>query len=404
MRTPREVLFEILARVEPLARIELVPLEQSLGRVLARDVISDLDLPPFNKSAVDGYAVHAADLDPASAPGGACCLPVVGEARAGQPWAAPLERATCVAIYTGAEVPMGADAIVMVEQSTPSADGVILRERPASGAHICPRGQDLRSGDTVLRAGRRIRATDLALLASVGSEPVPVIVRPRVVVLTTGDELVAPTQTPGAGQIRESTTQQLAALCTRAGALATNRGVVSDAPEALTDAFRAALSECDVLITTGGVSMGRYDLVGAALESVGVEQILHKVAIKPGKPLWFGMAGRIPVFALPGNPVSCLVNHDVFVRPALARLGGETAAEELSRRGRWLGAPIVANPREQYLPVSCTPGPDGVERLQPVRWNGSADVAGIARAEAFAVVPIQSAVAHGDLLAYRALA
>lgn len=404
MRTPSEVLFEILARIVPIARCEFVPLEQAPGRVLARDLLSDLDLPPFNKSAVDGFAVHAADFSPESAPEGQRMLPVAGESRAGAPWRASLARGSAVAIYTGAELPVGADAVIMVEQSTPAEDGVLLRDRPASGAHICPRGQDLRLGDTVLRAGRRLRATDLALLASVGAEPVEVIARPRVSVLTTGDELVAPSERPGSGQIRESNTQQLAALSRRAGAVVQNLGVLRDEPGLMAERFRAALAECDLLITTGGVSMGRYDLVAGALEAVGVEALLHKVAIKPGKPLWFGMAGTIPVFALPGNPVSCLVNHEVFVRPALERLGGESGPASPPRRGRWLGQALAPNPREQYLPVRCLAGEDGVERLEPVRWNGSADVAGIAHAEAFAVVPIQTAVARGDLLAYRALA
>jgi molybdopterin molybdotransferase len=255
-----------------------------------------------------------------------------------------------------------------------------------------------------LRAGRRLRASDLSLLASVGCDPVPVIARPRVVVLTTGDELVPPSARPGPGQIRESNTQHLAELCIRAGADVVEQGVVPDAPDALARALGRALADCDALVTTGGVSMGRYDLVGDALAKLGVEPVLHKVAIKPGKPLWFGMAGKVPVFALPGNPVSCLVNHEVFVRPALARLGGEQEREPKLRRGRWLGGPLASNPREQYLPVALVPGDDGVESLEPVRWNGSADVAGIARADAFAVVPIATAVARGDLLCFRPLA
>ncbi len=388
----------------PLSGTESVALEFAPGRVLARDVASDLDLPPFNKSAVDGFAVRSADFSPESAPDGARTLSVLGESRAGAPWPAALDRAACVEIYTGAEVPSGADAIVMVEQSTRNSTGVVLRDRPARGAHICPRGQDLTRGALVMRAGRRVRATDLSLLASVGCEPVPVVVRPRVIVLTTGDELVAPSVHPGVGQIRESNTQHLAALCAQAGATVINRGVVRDEPDALVRALGSALSECDALVTTGGVSMGRYDLVGVALASLGVEPVLHKVAIKPGKPLWFGMAGKIPVFALPGNPVSCLVNHEVFVRPALQRLGGETQTDAPLRRGRWQGGALAPNSREQYLPVRLDPGADCVEQLEPVRWNGSADVAGIARAQAFAVIPIDTAVARGDLLQFRPLA
>ncbi|HTF89857.1 MAG TPA: gephyrin-like molybdotransferase Glp [Planctomycetota bacterium] len=404
MRTPREVLSEILGRVVPLESLESVPLSQAMGRVLARELVSDLDLPPFNKSAVDGFAVHAADFSPESAPEGERSLPVVGESRAGAPWTGTLTRGACVEIYTGAEVPVGADAIVMVEQSTRRGGEALLRDRPAAGAHVCPRGQDLALGASVMARGRRIRASDLSLLASVGCEPVPVLVRPRVIVMTTGDELVAPGTRPGVGQIRESNTQHLAALCSLAGAAVENRGVVRDEPEVLEAALGSALAACDVLITTGGVSMGRYDLVGAAFAALGVEPVLHKVAIKPGKPLWFGMAGRVPVFALPGNPVSCLVNHEVFVRPALQRLGGETEPAAALRRGRWLGKELAANPREQYLPVRLDPGADGVEGLEPVRWNGSADVAGIARAEAFAVIPIDTAVARGELVQFRPFA
>ena len=398
------VLDEILGRVAALAGGESLSLSQATGHVLARDVVSDLDLPPFDKSAVDGFAVHAADFSAEWAPSGERTLTVLGESKAGAPWSGSLARGACVEIYTGAELPHGADAIIMVEQSVRTAAGVVLRDRPAKGAHICPRGQDLQRGATVLRAGRRVRATDLSLLASVGCEPVPVVVRPRVIVLTTGDELVAPSSRPGVGQIRESNTQHLAQLCAQAGASVVNRGVVRDEPEALLAALGSALRECDALITTGGVSMGRYDLVGTALAALGVEPVLHKVAIKPGKPLWFGMAGKIPVFALPGNPVSCLVNHEVFVRPALRRLGGETEIHAVLRRGRWLGAALAPNPREQYLPVRLDPGDDGVEVLEPVRWNGSADVAGISRAEAFAVIPIDTSVARGDLLQFRPLA
>lgn len=403
MRTPGDVLSEILARIVPLVRVERIALEFAPGRVLARDVRSDLDLPPFNKSAVDGFAVHSADFQADLAPAGERCLPIAGESRAGLPWRGPLARGSCAAIYTGAEVPEGADAIIMVEQSTPAPAGVILRDRPASGAHICIRGQDLVDGDVVLRCGHRIRDTDLALLASVGCEPVPVLARPRVCVLTTGDELVDPSARPGPGQIRESNTQHLAALCQRAGAQVVRRGVLRDQPDALQAAFRAALAECDVLVTTGGVSMGRYDLVAATMTALGVEAIVHKVAIKPGKPLWYGMAGTTPVFALPGNPVSCLVNHEVFVAPALARLGGETQPAAALRRGRWLGGALAPNAREQYLPVRLSEGPDAVTALEPVRWNGSADVVGIARAHALAIVPIQSAVAHGALLEFRPL-
>jgi len=183
------------------------------------------------------------------------------------------------------------------------------------------------------------------------------------------------------------------------------RAIVRDDPAVLEAAFADALAGCDALITTGGVSMGRYDLVGQALERLGVEPLFHRVAIKPGKPLWFGVRGATPVFALPGNPVSCLVNFALFVRPALLALGGERGDPAASerRRGRWRGKPVAANPREQFIPARRGADPDGGERLEPVPWNGSADVVGIARAQALAVVPSEAELADGGLCEWIAL-
>jgi len=378
-----------------------------VGRVLARDVRSDVDLPPFEKSAMDGFAVHSADFASELAPRAERTLPVVGESRAGAPFRGSVARGACVAIYTGAEVPSPCDAVVMVERSEPVDDAhVVLRDRPTPLQNICNRAMDLAVGTRVLAPGRRIRSVDLALLAAVGCEPVPVFRRPRVAVLTSGDELVPPTSRPAEGQIREGNTLHLAALSRAVGTEVVVRAVVRDDERELEQSFADALERCDALITTGGVSMGKYDLVGAALERCRVEPVFHKVSIKPGKPLWFGVRGCVPVFALPGNPVSCLVNHDVFVAPALRKLGGETIDEAVARvhRGRWTGAAREANPREQYVPVVIREGDDGVDRLEPVKWNGSADVVGISRCEALAVVPANRSLAPGDLLAWRALA
>lgn len=402
MRTPAEALSEILERIRPLERRTEVPLLDAVGRVLASTLRSDLDLPPFDKSAVDGFAVRAADW--AGADSGSVELTLAGESKAGEPWTRPVAAGSCVAIYTGAQLPPGADAVVMVEHSRRDGDRVRLDERPTARAHICNKGQDLRRGAVVAEPGRRLRAADLALLASIGCDPVPVFDAPRAAVWTTGDELVAVNAMPGPGQIRESNTQALAALCRAAGARVVHQGVVADDPAALRATFAEALTSCDLLVTTGGVSMGRYDLVGDALAACGVVPVFHKVAIKPGKPLWFGLAGQVPVFALPGNPVSCWVNHAVFVAPALARMGGERIEPRPARRGRWLGGSIAPNPREQHLPVRLSAGDDGVERLEPVRWNGSADVVGISQADGLAIVPIGAAVAAGDLLHYRPFA
>jgi molybdopterin molybdotransferase len=396
---PREALSRILERLVPVQGTERVAIGAAVGRVLAAEIRSDVDLPPFEKSAMDGFAVHAADFEGAAER----TLPILGESRAGESFRGPVPRGACVAIYTGAELPADCDAVVIVEHSERAGEGrVRLRDRPASGQHVCHRGQDLASGAAVLAPGQRLRAADLSVLASVGADPVPVVARPRVAIWTSGDELVLPSERPGPGQIREGNTLHLAALSRAAGAEVVDQGIVRDDPEALQGRFEDALGRSDALITTGGVSMGEYDFVGQALERAGVEPVFHKVAIKPGKPLWFGMRGAVPVFALPGNPVSCLVNHAVFVAPALALLGGERRAGR-RLRGLWAGPPTQANPREQHLPVALEVGEDAVVRLVPVPWNGSADVVGLARAEALAVVPSGAVLRAGDAADYQGL-
>ena len=401
MKSPSEAVQEILSRLAPLEERELVPLSQAVGRVLAEAVRSDLDLPPFDKSAMDGFAVHSADF--AAAGEGGLELAVVGESRAGAPFPGDVPPGACVEIYTGAEVPRDCDAVVVVERSREHAGGrVVLEDRPRAEQNICKRGQDVALGHVVAEPGACLRCADLAPLASVGCDPVPVWRRPRATVLTTGDELVPPARKPGPGQIRESNTLHLAAMSAAAGCEVLNLGSVGDDPAELERALAAALEETDLVITTGGVSMGRYDHVGGTFERLGVVPVFHKVAIKPGKPLWFGMRGAVPVFALPGNPVSCLVNHAVFVRPAVLRLAGRDPAEAAAtRRGRWSGGELAQSDRERHLPVRLAAAEDGVTRLEPVAWNGSADVVGLARAQALAVAPPGAEVRAGQLLAFR---
>lgn len=405
MRSPTQAIAEILCRVRGLGDVEHVSVGEVDARVLARAVISDLDLPPFEKSAVDGYAVRTADFAETLAPNGERSLPILGESRAGSPFDREMPSGACVAIYTGAELPRGADAVVMLEQSKLELERVTLVDRVRAGQNVCHRGQDLRRGVQVFEPGRRLRPGDLSVLASVGCDPVPVWRRPRACVLTTGDELIPPSASPKAGQIREGNTFQLAALARRYGAAVENQGVVRDEPAELEARLRAALDGCDALITTGGVSVGKYDLVGATLAKIGVEPVFHKVAMKPGKPLWFGMWRETPVFALPGNPVSCYVGFELFVGPALSKLSNAVDDPLLARvrRGRWIGEVLDPNPREQYVPCTSRGGEDGVEELEPVRWNGSADVVGLARASTLAILPSDTRVVPGEMVEYRLL-
>ena len=224
-------------------------------------------------------------------------------------------------------------------------------------------------------------------------------------ILTTGDELVRPDQRPGAGQIREGNTLHLAALSRACGADVVGVEQVPDEPAALRERFGVALDSADVVVTTGGVSMGKYDLVAEAFEDVGVQKVFHKVAIKPGKPIWFGTRGARLVFALPGNPVSCLLDHEVFVRPALARLEGAPAIEERERIrvGRWCGGTTRTNPRQQNLPVTVQQARDGVEELTPIEWSSSADIVGLASASGMAIVAPDGRLEPGELVAYRPL-
>ena len=410
VRSVAEAIADILGRVGPVPRTETVRLEWAAGRILACDVHSDVDLPPFEKSAMDGYAVRSADF----AAGPRALVPI-GESKAGEPWRGPVGPGECVAIYTGAELPSDCDAVVMVEKSreegahdgVPAAKAarVFLDDAPSRGQHVCHRGEDLKDGELVLRAGKRLTPIDLSVLSAVGCEPVPVRARPRLALLTTGDELVAPNVKPGPGQIREGNTFYLAARARAAGADVVNLGVVPDDEAILERVFRDALVTCDAVLTTGGVSMGKYDLVGAVFERLAVENVFHKVAIKPGKPLWFGTKGRVPVFALPGNPVSCLIGFEVFVRAALAKMEGADPVEWTERRrlGRWRGQPTRDNPRQQNLPVRVVQASDGLDDLVPLDWTSSADIVELTRADALAVVEPGAIARPGDLLPYRPL-
>lgn len=409
MHTPSEALAALLQRIPGPLGTELAPLATARGRALAADVISDVDLPPFEKSAMDGYALRASDLARGAfeerAGGEERALPCVGESRAGVPFDAPLPPFACVAIYTGAELPRGADSVVMIEHTRRSGDEVHFRAAPKQGQNVSHRAEILAVGRPVFRPRRRLSAVDLSVLATVGCEPVPVFRRPRVSILTTGDELVPVREQPGPGRIREGNTWFLRAACEQLGCEVLRAEIVPDDERLLEFAFRRALEEGDVLLSTGGVSVGRYDLVGAVLERIGVEPVLHNVAIKPGKPIWFGMKALKPVFGLPGNPVSALLGFEVFVRPALARLAGRPVEEEAERlrRGRWTGGDVAGGDRQVNLPCVVRQAQDGVEELAPLPWKGSADLVALTAAGGLVIVPPGTALARGAMAAYRPL-
>jgi molybdopterin molybdotransferase len=403
--TPTAALERMLAAVEPLGETLDLPLTHVAGRVLARPVHSDHDLPPFRRAMMDGFAVRAADFDGPRLDDGSVQFQCVGEARAGAPFEGLVLPGSCVEAFTGAEVPAGCDALVVVEKSTRQGNRVRLLDRPAPGQHVQPRADILANGARVFAAGRRLSPVDVSVLAAVGCHPVTVFRPVRVAVLTTGDELVPAWVRPGPGQIREGNTLFLATRLQELQVEVTEVGIVPDDEELLDRDFGRALEQADVLLTTGGVSMGKYDLVGATFERLGVVPHLHKIAVKPGKPIWFGLRGRRVVLGLPGNPVSALLGLEAFVRPVLAKLEGELGAAQgpRLRRAVWSGAPLDAGDRELNHPCRLEQDDEGRERLVPLDWKGSADIVSVTEAAALAVLPAGTRAQAGQVLSYRPL-
>ncbi|HEV2873949.1 MAG TPA: gephyrin-like molybdotransferase Glp, partial [Thermoleophilaceae bacterium] len=339
----------VLEAVRPLAAEE-VTLAEGLGRVLAEDVESPIDVPPFDSSAMDGYAVVAA-------PGAA--LEVVGESRAGRPAEARVEPGTAIRISTGAEVPEGATAVVPLEASTTDEPERRVRvEASAPGDNIRRAGEDVRAGRVVLARGARLGPAELGVAASVGRDSLRCSLRPRVAVLVTGDELTEPGRPLGPGGIYSSNGWALAAQVERAGALATARETVPDRAGDTRAALARVLDSSDVVIVSGGVSVGPHDHVKPALSELGVEERFWGVRLRPGKPTWFGTRGDALVFGLPGNPVSAMVGFHLFVRPALAAMQG--ADHDAPRTGATLAEPIPRHrSREQAVRVHLENSGDG---------------------------------------------
>jgi molybdopterin molybdotransferase len=315
---------------------EDVPLDLGLGRVLAEQVPSAIDVPPFDSSGMDGYALIA---------GPEAELEVIGEARAGHPASEALRPGAAVRISTGAALPEGADAVVPVERTSPETAERVRVPATEPGANIRRAGEDIRSGDVVLRAGTVLGAAELGVVASVGRASLRCALRPRVAVLATGDELTAPGEPLAPGAIYGSNGFALSAQVERAGAALARRGTVPDTPDGTREAIREALEAADVVIVSGGVSVGPHDHVKDALRDLGFEQRFWGVRLRPGKPTWFGTRDGTLAFGLPGNPVSAMVTFQLFARPALAALQG--AAPDAPRATATLAHPVARNRRRE---------------------------------------------------------
>jgi molybdenum cofactor synthesis domain-containing protein len=374
----------VVEQAEPLPA-ERVALGEALGRVLAEDVFADTDLPPFDRAQMDGYAVRSGDVRETPAR-----LRVAGEAAAGSGWRGTLRRGEAVRIMTGAPLPSGADSVQQVEVTREEEDGavVIVERATEPGQFYVPRASEVRKGERVLGAGEEVNAARMAVLASFGYAEVSVGRRPRVAVLATGTELVQVGERPGEDQIRDSNSYSLAAYATLAGAVVERLPFAGDEPELLRDEIGRAAARSDVLVLSGGVSMGRYDFTKAALSALGAELFFERVALRPGKPTVFArLPGGALVFGLPGNPVSVSVTFNLFARAALRVMQG-ALRPELCEEAAVLARPVKgAAERASYLPAALSTDDGGRLLAAPLRWGGSSDFVAFARATALVIVP-----------------
>ncbi|MCK4237391.1 MAG: molybdopterin molybdotransferase MoeA [Candidatus Krumholzibacteria bacterium] len=354
---------------------ETVPLETAYGRVLCEDIYSDVDMPPFDKSARDGYAIRSEDLDKR--------LKIIETIPAGRFPGKVVGECECAKIMTGSVVPHGADRVVMIEHTEMKDNAVIVTERE-SERNICYKAEDVRAGDVVLKNGTVVAVPEVAVLAAVGCALVPVSRRPVVGIVATGSELVEPSQKPSGAEIRNSNSYQLCSQAERAGCEPVYLGIAEDSPEAIGRVIDRNFSRVDVFLVSGGVSMGEFDYVPRVLEEKGFELLFEKVAVKPGKPTVFGKIDSKYVFGIPGNPVSTFVIFELFVKPFCYRLMGcdyspvtvtAKLAETIKRKKA---------ERLEFIPVSMSP--DG--EVGPVDYHGSAHIHAYTAANGFISIEV----------------
>ncbi|MBB4377794.1 gephyrin-like molybdotransferase Glp [Bradyrhizobium sp. SBR1B] len=375
-----DALAAVLAGAEPLPP-EMVSLDEAYHRVLAQDVAARRTQPPQAMSAMDGYAVRAADAATIDSR-----LTMIGEVAAGRPFTGKVGAGEAVRIFTGGVVPDGADAVVIQEDTIAEGKHITIKEAAIVGRHIRPAGVDFREGDVLLRKGTRLTERDLALAAGMNHPQLAVCRRPKVAILATGDELVMPGSTPGHGQIVYSNGYALHALARSEGAETIDLGVAADTLEATTAGVRRAReSGADILVTTGGASVGDHDLVQQALKDEGIAMAFWKIAMRPGKPMMHGRLGAMGVIGLPGNPVSSYVCAFLFMLPLIRALSGRSVIHHHRERvvlGRDLGA---NDQREDYLRARLEMRDDGTLVALPVSHQDSSLLANLAAAQVLLV-------------------
>ncbi len=399
-----DALAQVLASIDGPVPEEMVPLAACHGRSLARDLSARRTQPPFAVSAMDGYAVRAADCTTIPA-----TLTVIGESAAGRGFRGDIGSGETVRIFTGAPLPASADAIVIQEDTQALDDArVVIREAPPAGHYVRPAGLDFAEGEVLLAAGRRLDAGDIALAAAMNHAALPVRRKPRVAIIATGDELVLPGEEPGPDQIVASNIYALAAIIARAGGEAIDCGIARDTREDVLRVVEAArAAKPDMLITLGGASVGAHDLVQEALRGIGLELGFWRIAMRPGKPLMHGRLGDLLFLGLPGNPVSAMVCAILFLAPAIRALSGDPDAPRGPvRHPAILGTDLKANDkREDYMRAKLTPRTGALPLVTAFDRQDSSMLGHLARADALLIrAPHAPAVKAGEPVEYLRLA
>jgi molybdopterin molybdotransferase len=375
----RQIVTEEVSRYRGVIARESLAVWEALERVLAQEIAADRDYPPFDRATRDGYAVRAAEMKPGAR------LRCAGEIRPGEAPGSALPPGTCVQIMTGAAVPGGADAVVMIEHTARSNDVVTFTGPVQAGQNIVPRGGEAHAGTRLLGAGTRLGFAELALAAQVGAARLEVAKRPRVAILSTGDEIVGAQEVPGPFQMRNCNAVSLAAQTRLAGGEPVLLGHAGDRKEDLREKIKKGLQE-PILVLSGGVSAGKYDLVENVLQESGAVFHFDAVAMRPGRPTVFGRCGQTLVFGLPGNPVSTLVTFELFVPPAIDVLSG-AAVRSLALVEARLGKAVREKPGLTHFLPARVEWNGGKAEVTPLNWQGSGDMATVAQANCFLLVP-----------------
>ena len=380
---------------------ETVSIGEVVGRILTEDIIADMDLPPFDRSQMDGFAVRAADV--ANAP---VDLKLIGESAAGHGFHTEMHSGETVRIMTGAPVPPGADAVQKVEltgehsfasEAAQKTDGMVtIKEPVAVGRNIVQQGAEVKKGERIFSVGGRINERMIATLAAFGYSSISVAKRPRVTIFTTGSEVVEINEMPGRDQIRNSNSAMLQALAEGAGGKVELLPTAPDDLDGIKRVIHSAVSSSDLVVITGGVSVGKYDLTKRAMTELGAEIFFERVRLKPGKPAVFARLGDALLFGLPGNPVSAAVTYYLFVRKALLLMQSASETELPKAMAVAAGTFKAAPQRDSYVPAKLQVTGDGVLKVSPVKWIGSSDFIGFGKSDALAFVPGGETRESGD--------